>query len=272
MHPSRRTFLKSLSALPVAIGLRSFAASGTSSSTLTLSFSGPLAFVISGNDVIVYAPQLPNHFGRAGTNDGKVLLPASVDYQLNGLPDPAGETQMTLPPLTLRAPKTPRAPQTFSLRVKRPDLISGIRPVEAFLSNDPDRKQTLPTGLRFLYKNMSPDTALRLSASDGFDFTPGFTADKAVDRAQLNMSIEFETSIPDHCYAEAQASFEKLLKLFPGHGITSIQFAMRDPSCMTHTASAHLMPTIYRPDHDTPHKLDIAGGPANCQAPPILIR
>jgi hypothetical protein len=276
MNRSRRMFLKSLSALPIGASLPSLASMNQLTSTkgatsLAVSFSGPLAFVMEEDDVTVYAPQLPNHFGRVSTSDGEVKLRPSATYRLSGLPSPSGETQRSADPLTVKATKTPSAPTEFAIRVKRPDAIVGIKPVDAFLSNEPDRKRSLPTGLRFLYKNVSPDLSLQLSANDGFNYQPTFAADRAADPLHLSMEFEFETPIADHCHTEARASFETLLKLFPEHGITSIHFADEDPSCATNMASAHLEPAIYQQDGLTAHKLNVATRSGSCMAPVLLI-
>jgi hypothetical protein len=273
MAYSRRSILKALSAFPVAVSLRSFAFSiGGPSTTLTISISGPLAFVMDGNDVTVYAPQVPNHFGRVATSDGEAQLEVATNYQLSGLPDPTGETSFTLPPLTLNLPKTPRDKQEFSLRLKRPDAIVGIHPMDVFVSNAPERKQSLPTGLRFIYKNVSANPELTLSAKNSSAFQPNFITDKAAHPSHLEMEIEFETQTADHCHIEARASFGKLLELFPGHGIQSIRFAEEDPSCSTHGASVHLETAGYMPTQTMAHKLNVNMKVGSCMSPVILIR
>lgn len=273
MAQSRRMFLKSLSAIPVGLSLSALASDGHIPSTsLVISFSGPLAFVMDGNDITVYAPKVPNHFGRIATSDGETQLEAATSYQLSGLPDPRGETSFSVPPLTLNLPKTPHDKQEFSLRLKRPDVIIGLHPMEVFVSNAPERKQSLPTGLRFLYKNVKSNPELTLSANNSSAFQPNFATDRAAHPSHLEMEIEFETAVPDHCHTEARASFGKLLDLFPGHGIQSIRFANENPSCKTHITGGHLESTIYQEPKALAHRLDINAKVGSCMSPVILIQ
>jgi len=83
MAQSRRSFIKYLSAIPAGMAISSIGASaleaGTANKsnkggaesadtvTLAISFQGPLASIVEGDDVIIYAPKLENHVAAAQT-------------------------------------------------------------------------------------------------------------------------------------------------------------------------------------------------------------
>src|SRR6266550_2513934 len=105
MANSRRSFLKYCAVVPLGMSFNSMSGlegrylnlgrtNATKSSdtiVLSISFIGPLASIVDGDDVTIYAPRLDKHVASAETSANEIPLEGEADYDLSGLPTATGE-------------------------------------------------------------------------------------------------------------------------------------------------------------------------------------
>jgi len=252
----------------------------TSSDTvvLSISFIGPLASIVEGDDVTIYAPRLEKHVASAETNTNEVPLEGDADYELSGLPTATGESIKIFPPIPCNGqdPYTEaKRLRNFTVTLKRPDVLQGIRPVDVFLSNRSTvpadaRMQTLPTGVRFIYRDVPRNIALRLTGPNNFQFAPSFDLEEQAGTRQYELIFRYRSlRSTDPCHQDATASFKKLLEMFPESGIRSIKFAHNDPSCAMQASQAKFHNTVLRTggtgDQQRARLLPVIGPGDDCQ-------
>jgi hypothetical protein len=300
MSQSRRSFLKYFAALPAGMAIPSLATainsseqlgssanrSGSSDTsdnvTLAISFIGPLASIVEGDDVVIYAPRLENHIAAAGTSANETPLRGDADYELSGLPTPAGEARKIFPPLSCNAQEPyaeARKLRNFTIRLKRPDVMEGIHPVDVFLSDratvPPDAPmRSLPTGFRFIYNGVSKNLPLRLTGSRDFFYEPSFELDEQTGAHYFELSFQYRSiHAVDTCHRDSTVSFGRLLELFPATNIRSIKFAQEDPRCAMESSSGRLINAELRTrdgvdnHHGARLQRIFTGGGSNCISP-----
>jgi len=300
MRSSRRSFMQYLAAVPMAASAASLGAmveSSTSSATkhgpilpdrtgrvdLAVTFSGPSVSIVEGNDVIVFFPKLEDHDGGVGTSANEAPLAGNADYEVFGLPSPTSATQVLFPPLRCHAEEPYAQAQrlrNFTIRLRRPDLLQGMDPVDVFLSDQATipadtSMQTLPTALRFIYRNVPPDFSLQISGPSSFMFEPSFDLDRGAGIPMLGLTFQYSPgSRRDPCHRDATASFKKLLDFFPAAGnVQSIKFAHDDPTCSLQPPSAGFTHVGYslreKPEsiYDRPRLVPVNGPGHLCESP-----
>ncbi len=296
MSQSRRSFIKYLSAIPAGMAISSIGASaleaGTANKsnkggaesadtvTLAVRFQGPLASIVEGDDVIIYAPKLENHAAGVGTSANETVIFGNADYQLSGLPSPTGPSRKIFPPVPCNAQEPYSEAQrlrNFTIRLKRPNVLEGVKPVDVMLSDKttmpPDTPmRSFPTGIRFIYEGVPKDAALKLTGPGGFLFESNFSLDEKTGTRYYELKFGFQSLMPvDPCHIDATSSFLKLVQLFPGSNIQSIKFH-NDPQCSSQSASARLVNPAVRSGHhsEQPHLMPafFTGGFGNdCESP-----
>ena len=255
---SRRTFLGYMAAVPVAAATTSIAgvvsgASGKNANSpgrvlgqenegavLSVTLSGPSVSIVEGDDVIVFFPKLEDHDAGVATSVNETPF-GGGDYEVLGLPAPSGESKIVFPPLRCNAQEPYTQAQklrSFSIRLRRPDVLQGIHPVDVFLSDQatvpPDAPmQTFPDALRFIYHGLPRDISLEVRGPNSFLFSPNFDLDRQAGLRFYELRFEYVSgSRRDLCHSDATASFKKLLELFPAAGeVRTIKFAHEDPRC-----------------------------------------
>jgi hypothetical protein len=267
---SRRFFLRYLAALPAAAATTSIAGVVSSSKTkgagspggalpernggtvLSVTFSGPSVSIVEDDDVIVFFPKLEDHDAGVGTSVNETPF-GGGDYEVLGLPAFSVESKVVFPPLRCNAQDPYTQAQKlryFSVRLRRPDVLEGIHPVDVFLSDQatvpPDTPmQTFPTGLRFIYRGLPRDLSLEVSGPNSLLFSPNFDLDRQTGVPFYELKFQYVAgSRRDPCHQDATASFKKLLELFPAAGnVKTIKFAHEDQSCGLPSSSAVLTNT-----------------------------
>ena len=247
--------------------------------TVAVSFTGPFAFVADGDDITVYAADAENHTGAVHTWNNETPLHPHDDYLLSGLHPAVEATKQVSPPLHFDIPKPYKEADQgckFSIRLQRPDVIIGLRPVPVYLSEKPSippgtPMRTLPIGVRFVYRGVPSDVALRLTGANNFLFEPDFVSEQSVGMTQYEMAFQL---VPEHtadpCHADAKASFQKMLAMFPTINLKTIQFANEDPNCKTQIA--RLSTVAFRSSgHPSTRLIPVVGGGNDCQSPVLSI-
>jgi hypothetical protein len=206
------TKFSALAAMPVLGAVLNKPRANAMEDTITfeIKFTGPLGFIPYKEYFQVYAPYTTfEHYPVISSDYNELLLDDATDYVVFP-PSPAGSN-----PTPSNSPIQLPAPNPFDyakkncrigITVPRPDILTGINVVKVNVDGNP---QWLPSGVRFIYKNI-PKNKPPVLKNGSANFDPQFKNDDPIWELNIRMIPE---NILDRCHHEAELSFGEVAKL-----------------------------------------------------------